>query len=412
MRQDGFISPTLRPRANTVTRVLWVTGNFRPEIGGIQLYTERMLEAFANWYALGLVTERRHEPPGRGIDHFPLQYLTRPRNGAEWEGARAGIANCVTQHRAGIVHLSNANLAVYRDAIPKALPVVCTVHGNDLTAPWQLTPEEDARPRIVEGLNACAHIVAVSNHTAALVRSAGVRSCVTVLNHGCDTTFFFPMHEASRRIRDAYGIGPTCPILLTVARLVSRKGHATVLKALEMLSSLPQPPHWIVAGAGPLSHWLQQEARCRGLDRRITLTGAVSDEVLRRLYNACDVFVLVPTERRWDGRLDSEGFGLVFLEAAACGKPAIGSDLAGCRDAVIHGHTGLLVPPDEPSALADLIAQLLEQPEWGKALGNAGLVRVRATGSWLQVAERLGSIYSRLVMEMRTERTLMNSYRI
>jgi phosphatidylinositol alpha-1,6-mannosyltransferase len=138
----------------------------------------------------------------------------------------------------------------------------------------------------------------------------------------------------------------------------------------------------------------------------------ITNENLRALYNACDIFVLVPGEQNFGGRLDSEGFGLVFLEAAACGKPVIASDVSGCRDAVVQNETGLLVPPDDPSALAEAIAYLTGDPVAATMLGARGLASVRAAGGWRRVASDLTVLYAEVLMDARSERALMQRYRL
>jgi phosphatidylinositol alpha-1,6-mannosyltransferase len=391
-------------------RVLWITDNFRPEVGGLQAYIDHLLDALAPRCCLGLITADWQLPPSnRSIRHFPVRGIGRPGNAPAWARAGREIAACVEAHSADIVHFANANVAVYRTVIPQALPAVTTVHGNDLTAPWQFTPGREPQTCIVEGLNGCSQVIAVSRHTAMLVRQSGVRAPVTIIQHGCDTEFFRPSPEEGAAMRRRYGIEEHCPLLLTVARLIERKGHMTIIEALRSLSF---GAHWLVVGDGLTRDILLRRIESVGLTDRVTLTGQISDDELRGLYNACDAFVLVPGERSLAGKLDSEGFGLVFLEAAACGKPVIGSDISGCREAIAHGRTGLLVPPDDPSVLAAAISLLFRDPDAARALGARGLASVRAGGGWTRVAHELTELYSDILMDARSERELMQQYRI
>jgi phosphatidylinositol alpha-1,6-mannosyltransferase len=391
-------------------RVLWVTGNFLPEVGGLQVYIDRLLEMLAPHCRLALITAEGHQPPREpSIRHFPVRGIGRPGDGATWARAGREVAACVAAHAADVVHFASANVAVYRPVMPNSLPVVATVHGNDLTAPWQLTPGYEPQTCIVAGLNGCARVVAVSRHTAILLREAGVSAPVTIMMHGCDTDFFRPRRHQGAAIRRRYGIDEDCPVLLTVARLVDRKGHATIIEALRRLAF---KPHWLVVGDGPIRAHLVRSIAAAGLAGRVTLTGQVSDHELPALYNACDAFVLVAGERSLGGRLDSEGFGLVFLEAAACGKPVIGSDVSGCRDAIADGETGMLVPPDDPSALAAAISALLRDPDAAAAMGARGLAVMRAAGGWGRVAEELTELYAAIRVDARSERALLARYRV
>jgi phosphatidyl-myo-inositol dimannoside synthase len=404
------MTPSIQPFGYALPRVLWVTGDFFPQVGGLQVYIDRLLAALAQYCHLALVTEAWQEGPSyQSIRHFQVPAIGRPQDARAWARVQQELGTCVRAHAADMVHFANANVAVYRSAIPGAVPAVATVHGNDLTSPWQLTPGRDAKDCIVEGLNGCARIIAVSRHTARLTGQCRVQSPLTVIQHGCDIGFFRPLPQAGRIMRHRYGIDDRCPVLLTVARLVSRKGHTTIIKALRLL---PFRAHWLIVGEGPLREYLQHEIACAGLGDWVTLTGQVSDDDLRGLYNACDAFVFVPGEIELDGNLDSEGFGLVLLEAAACGKPIIAADTSGCRDAVVHGETGLLVPSEDPVALAQAIGMLFSQPETARVLVARALARVRAAGGWSRVAREVATLYSVILTDARSERRLVSQYRV
>jgi phosphatidylinositol alpha-1,6-mannosyltransferase len=133
------------------------------------------------------------------------------------------------------------------------------------------------------------------------------------------------------------------------------------------------------------------------MENQVSMLGGISDDDLLGLYNACDVFVLTPEERRIRGRLDSEGFGLVLHEAGACGKPVITSASSGCRDAVIDGGTGLLVPAGDPDALAEALESILTYPALAKSLGNGGLSLVRISGGWPRLARQMFEQYEEIL---------------
>jgi phosphatidylinositol alpha-1,6-mannosyltransferase len=391
-------------------KVLWITGNFQPEIGGLQVYTERLTDALSRRNEVGLVTGDRHtRPDNPDIAHFPVANITAPRDAEAWQQAQDDIASVISDFAPDIVHLANANVAVYRPVIGRSLPVVTTVHGNDLTAPWQRIPGRNVTSCIRDGLNECDRIIAVSRHTAGLAAYNGVTAPVTVLRSGCDLDFFSPAWWGTEGVRDRYGIPRDLPVLLTVGRLVPRKGHFLILEALR---ALPVPVFWLVVGNGPLRERLLGAITESEISGRACLTGEVSMDELRSLYQTCDVFVLTPEEQRNGHRLDSEGFGLVFLEAGACCKPVISSDVSGCRDAVVHGRTGLLVPPGDLYALADTIEQVVSDPDLAASLAMGGLSSVRAEGGWPRLACQIEDIYEDLVADTRSEQDLIRLYRV
>jgi glycosyltransferase involved in cell wall biosynthesis len=375
-------------------KTLWITGNYYPQVGGLQVYIDKVTDSLAQYAEVALLTEsNQNASANQHICHFKAPCLTRPTTLEQWQEAADAVADAIDAFEPDIVHFSNANVAVYRPIIPAGIRTLATVHGNDLTAPWQWTPQHNVRERIVDGLNACDHIFAVSNHSAELATRWGVRTACTVITSGCDTDFFQPVRKGAAAVRKKYGIPQGVPIVLTVARLVPRKGHPNILEALERL---PFPVYWLVVGDGPMREALLNSVDESKIRHQVVLAGVVSNEELLNIYNACDVFVLTPEEHEFKGRLDSEGFGLVFHEASACRKPVIGSAISGCQEAVIDGITGILVPPEDPQALADALEQVLMEPGTAQTLGRGGLAMVRLLGGWSRVAQEMFHAYEQV----------------
>jgi len=376
-------------------KALWITGNFFPLVGGLEIYTDRAVGSLSEVCEVKLLTQHGQGPcTNQRVAHFAVPHLGFPESQAQWQTARRLVGEQIAEFSPDIVHFANAGVAVYRDAVPFGIPTVATVHGNDLTAPWQWVPGEHVPARMIASLSRCDHLFAVSSHTAELVERSGVQGPVTVITAGCDTTYFRPAAEGGEAIRKEFGIADKRPIVLTVGRLVPRKGHKCILEAVRRL---PIEVHWIVVGDGPMVDSLSKSIRESGLAHRTTLAGSVSDEKLLQLYNACNLFVLVPEERRHKNYIDSEGFGLVFQEAGACAKPVIGSDISGCRDAVIDGATGLLVPPGDAEALAGAMQKVLEEPGLAKKLGNNAMNFLRASGGWGRFAKQTVEQYREVI---------------
>lgn len=161
--------------------------------------------------------------------------------------------------------------------------------------------------------------------------------------------------------------------LLTVARLVPRKGHLSILDALALLRDhdrLP-PIHYHLVGDGPLADRIHEHIKELRLMNFVTMHRSISDQELIAIYRCCDIFVM-PTEHA--GK-DIEGFGTVYIEAGAFGLPVIASDVAGVNEAVIDGETGILVPTGSVPDLADAIEILARNPERRAELGAHGKLR-------------------------------------
>jgi len=175
------------------------------------------------------------------------------------------------------------------------------------------------------------------------------------------------------------------PILLTVSRLVRRKGHSQVIAALPQIISEIGPVRYIIVGAGPEEQRLHRLAREYGAEDCVEFLGEVDDRELSALYQTADVLVM--PSRDLYGR-PIEGLGLVYLEANLCGLPVVAGDTGGVSDAVVDGETGLLVTPEDPAAIASAIIRLLSDPDLAAQLGVAGRARVLKDFTWEQVAGR------------------------
>jgi phosphatidylinositol alpha-1,6-mannosyltransferase len=171
---------------------------------------------------------------------------------------------------------------------------------------------------------------------------------------------------------------------MTVARLVPRKGIDSVLRALQVLLSRFPTLTYAIVGDGPDRARLMALSDSLGVSAHVRFSSRVGHDLVD-YYNACDLFVMPAREETGD----IEGFGLVFLEAGACEKPVIGARAGGVVDAIIDGVTGLLVAPDDITALAHAIDSCLSDPASARAMGHAARERILRECSWAQAADRI-----------------------
>jgi phosphatidylinositol alpha-1,6-mannosyltransferase len=168
-------------------------------------------------------------------------------------------------------------------------------------------------------------------------------------------------------IRDNHALGNGYMILST-GRLVERKGFDTLISAVALLAKRGRRVTLAVAGDGPDRKRLEELAFKEGVAEQVRFLGSVDRAELPALFAACDVFALAP---RSIGP-DVEGFGIVYLEAGLLAKPVIGTRTGGVPEAVVADVTGLLVPPNDPPALADAILRLMDDPALAARLGFEG----------------------------------------
>ncbi len=178
--------------------------------------------------------------------------------------------------------------------------------------------------------------------------------------------------------------------LLTVCRLVPRKGVDTVLRALPKVLAKVPDLEYLVAGTGPDKDRLSALAVELQVENRVRFVGFVPDRDLPALYQSCDIFVM-PT-RFEEAAASIEGFGIVYLEAAASGLPVIAGRSGGAAEAVLDGENGFLVPPDDPAHLADMILRLLHDPDLCSRMSRAGREWVEREMNWDRAVRQLTEV--------------------
>jgi len=228
--------------------------------------------------------------------------------------------------------------------------------------------------------------VAVSRYTRERVLEFGVEpGQVRVIPCGVDPEFFRPLDGA--RVRAQLGLADR-PIILTLARLVHRKGHDLVIRALaEVHRRVPDAVYLVggTGGDGYVEHLRALAGAC-GVSHAVRFLGAVESAGLPALYSASNVYVMA--SRSLEGDSNFEGFGVTYLEANACGIPVIGADTGGVADAIVDGQTGFLIPPDDVPALADRLHRLLTEPALARRMGAAGRARVLRDLTWDRISGR------------------------
>jgi glycosyltransferase involved in cell wall biosynthesis len=175
---------------------------------------------------------------------------------------------------------------------------------------------------------------------------------VAILPNTFDAEYFSPAAKP-RYLLKRFGLKPNQPIILTVARLASNeryKGYDQVLCALPAIRRAIPSVHYIIGGRGPDRSRVEALVRRLNLMDTVTLAGYVPDHELCDFYNLCDVFAM-PSKR--------EGFGIVFLEALACGKPVLAGNRDGSVDALLDGEFGVLVNPDNVAEIAGSLTAIL-----------------------------------------------------
>lgn len=266
------------------------------------------------------------------------------------------------------------------------IPCFLWLYGGETTAAYKRHPAEE---RLVAALiRGCRFLVTNSPATTREFLEFGIPAGrIIEIIPAVDTDVFRPgprpaYLEAKHGLDGKY-------VLLTVARLTPRKGHDLVLRALALMRDRADI-RYVMVGSGEDRARLERVTADLGIADKVIFAGWADARELPDYYRLADIYVM-PNREVPEVTDSLEGFGISFIEAAACGKPAIGGRSGGAFDAVVDGETGFLVNPDDPAELAGKIRFLLDNPEVREDMGKMGRVRVLRGFLWRQRAERLAA---------------------
>jgi D-inositol-3-phosphate glycosyltransferase len=372
------------------------------DAGGQNVHVAALACALARRGAEVVVHTRREDPgtprrvllaPGVEVDHVaagPAQPVPKDEL-LPWMPAFAcELRESWARERPDVVHghFWMSGHAALMAARPLAIPVAQTFHALGSVKRRQQGAKDTSPPEraSVEGRVAreVDHVVATcSDEVWELLRLGVDRRRVSVVPCGVDLTAFGPAGPVEAR-------APGRPRVVAVGRLVERKGFGNLITALARV-----PGAELVLAGGPVREELGRDPQARrllalaerlGVADRVSLRGRVSREDLPALLRSADVVACVP----W-----YEPFGIVPLEAMACGVPVVATAVGGLIDTVVDGVTGVHVPPRRPDAIAGAIAALLADPGRRADLGRAGAERARRY-SWDRVAGATSVVYDQL----------------
>ncbi|HEX4162452.1 MAG TPA: glycosyltransferase family 4 protein [Acidimicrobiales bacterium] len=370
-------------------RHLLVTNDFPPKVGGIQNYLWDL------WSRLDPAT-------------FVVLTATSDDDAASFDAAQAARGVRIERVPGSILYFPSPqthrdiddcvraqgiDLVLFDPALPLGLlgprlgvPYGVILHGAEVTVPARLP---GARAVLARVLRNSSIVVSAGRYPAAEGRRAvpGLSVPLVEIPPGVDTGAVAPLRAPERRAaRTRLGLPATAPLLASVSRLVPRKGMDVLIEAANRLA--PSFPDLVVAIAGDGRERQQLERQAAASLADVRVLGRVSDDDRAALLGAADVFVMA-CRNRWGG-LEQEGFGIVFLEAAAFGVPQVAGASGGAPEAVLEGVTGLVVAnPSDPGALAEAIRTLLAEPQLRRRMGRAARTRVQESFDTDVLASRL-----------------------
>jgi len=382
-----------------VPRTLLVTNDYPPRIGGIQ----RTLESLVDAWPAGRVSVLA--PAWQGDAAFDRSRAYRVLRQPEpflWptRAVARRIRDAVDETRSEVVLFgATYPLALTGPSLAAAgIPYVAAAHGFEY---WlSLAPGTNALMRRATG-RAARVVVLCSRFVGRRVRTAvPSRVPVSVLLPGADLERFRPGLDAGP-LRDRLGIGEG-PVVSCVSRLVPRKGQDVLIRSIGEVRRRAPGATLAIVGGGPYAATLRRLAAEVAPPGSVRFAGQVREADLPLAYAVGDVFAMPCRDRL--GGLEVEGWGNVFLEAAACGLPVVVGRSGGAPETVVDGATGLLVDGRDVGAVAGAVGDLLADPDRARAMGAAGRARAERDHAWPAIAERLAG-WLREAVEGRSPRS-------
>jgi phosphatidylinositol alpha-1,6-mannosyltransferase len=362
---------------------LLVTNDFPPKVGGIQSYLWELWRRLPAGSAAVFTTPHPDAAEFDADQPFEVMrsdqpvFLPRP-------SLRRQILDAADR--------CGAELILLDPALPVGLlgprlgrPYGVVLHGAEVTVPGR-TP--GFRRVLATVLTGARGVVAAGGYPADEAERAARRGLpVVVVPPGVDTERFHPQDEAERlAARARFGVAAGALLVSSISRLVPRKGMDVLIEAAARLAPDHPELEVVIGGSGRDRQRLDRLVARSGAPVR--LLGRVDDDDLAAFYGCADAFAML-CRNRWGG-MEQEGFGIVFLEAAACGVPQLAGRSGGAAEAVAHGETGLVVDdPGSVDAVVAALGELLADPARRLEMGVQARARAEREFSYDLLAARL-----------------------
>ena len=382
---------------NSSIRLLAFSELYHPVVGGSVRWVAKIAQHWpGEAWVLGGCRPRGSLRPSELDGRTPVRRIRLAMDdwGLDSPQSLLQYANAVAQ-LVGETRRRRADLVLCGRGVPEGLIALlarswtraaygCLVHGEE-TVSCGLSGQLRRMLRLA--YSRADVLVCNSRASAELAAGAGGQADRMIVSHpGVELSEFADALALERRPGDA------APVLLTVGRLDERKNHAGVLRAMAALRPSGLDLRYVIVGDGYMKAPLEALVAELGLGERVSWVHGGDDEIVRKAYCRADIFIMPAVHT---GK-DTEGFGIVFIEAALAGLPSIAGCVGGCKEAVLHERTGLVVDGSDASALAGAIARLARDGALRLRLGLEGRRRAAAELDWRVLIPHLAGEMERM----------------
>jgi len=381
-------------------KILVLTDSFLPHAGGSREYYYNLYRHFPEFGDTRVTIVTKKVPGWRAFDQkvssdsFRIVRWLKPLDTWQLRELPKGLGPFlhagwnIVKEKPSVLHVGDLFPQGVTGLLLKqmtGIPYIAYSHGEDVALTDRYKYQPLMRNMVYRGADAIVANAEFARRN--LVRIGIPEDRIFKINPGVDLDRFSPRPARVDLLKKWNLEGKK--VVLTVARLISRKGHDLVLRGIARLIREVPETVYLIVGQGPEEQKLRNLAAELGITDSVRFAGRVPEELLPDCYSLCDVFAMVNRE---EANGDLEGFGMVFLEASAMSKPVIGGCSGGTADAISEGKTGFRVNVGQLDELTATLRMLLTDANLRCQLGNAGRERVEREFQWRDRARKLHEI--------------------
>lgn len=374
-------------------QILCITNDFGPRAGGIETFVIGLIERLPKGSVLVYTSSQENSQPfdDAWLKNYGVRVI-RDKSKVLLPSLRVGraVRKILREEAMSTVFFgAAAPLGLLSQGLRRAgaTRIVALTHGHEVW--WaKIWPFSWAMRRIGAGTD---HLTYLGDYTKSQISRAlsqRARKSMVKIAPGIDTDHFAPQQSAAL-LRADLGLADK-KVIVSVGRLVHRKGQDTLIEAMPQILTRIPDAHLLFVGEGPYKEYLMKRAAELGVTRAITFIGRIQYSELPRYICVGDIFAM-PSRSRLAG-LEVEGLGIVYLEASACGLAVIGGKSGGAPDAVLEGETGYAVDGTSSHDVALAAIELLSHPEHAARMGARGRQWIIEEWRWELWAKRFASL--------------------
>lgn len=380
---------------NESSQILCITNDFGPRAGGIETFVIGLIER-APFGSIVVYTSQQGDTQAydqEWLTRYGVEVIRDKRKVLLPTPRVSRAVRSLARERAieKVLFGAAAPLALLSHSLRRSgvKRIIALTHGHEVW--WsKLWPFSWAMRRIGSGVDTLTFLGDFTkNAIARSLREADVSAMVRIAP-GIDTAHFAPDSTARELKRELDLDGKR--VIVSVGRLVHRKGQDTLVEALPLILQKHPDAHLLFVGVGPHLEYIHKRAIQLGVLSNISFVGRVQYSELPRFISVGEVFAM-PSRSRLAG-LEVEGLGIVYLEASACELPVVGGLSGGAPDAVLEGETGYSVDGLNPADVAEAIVSLLADPEKAKAMGRRGRQWIIDEWEWRHWSTRFNALFN------------------